>query len=136
MTTHVIMFAPQFAQKVELGIKPTTIRGTRKRVINVGDTLSLREWLGKPYRSKQRILRTATCTKVEVFGITGPLAGGRSFVTIERARLPIEEANELAMMDGFTDIHALIEWFRDVHGLPFVGVRIHWDAHCDDIGAL
>lgn len=91
MSNHVIMFQPWLARKVEDGSKLTTIRGNRKRPIKVGDTLSLREWTGKPYRSKIRVIRTVICSKVERIEMT---AG---------------------------------HFFPWSFGLPFTGVRIHWE---------
>lgn len=61
---HVVLFQRRFAPLVESGAKLQTIRLPRKRTIHAGDTLSLRTWTGAPYRSKQRPLRTATCTAV------------------------------------------------------------------------
>jgi hypothetical protein len=50
------MFKPRFARLVETGEKLQTIRPMPKRLPEIGDHLSLREWTGKPYRSKQRTL--------------------------------------------------------------------------------
>jgi uncharacterized protein YqfB (UPF0267 family) len=59
--SRTIMFQPRFARLVESGAKTQTIRVKSKAkhprpLPKPGDFLSLREWEGKPYRSKQRKL--------------------------------------------------------------------------------
>jgi hypothetical protein len=119
------MFKPQFAEMVERGEKCQTIRPTPKRLPEPGDVISLRCWTGKPYRSKQRVLREATITK------TLPV-----FVTEEGVRLcglELHDPESFARADGFEDMPALVEWFGETHGLPFEGVLICWqnakDSH-------
>ena len=51
--TVVLMCQAQFAPMVESGDKRRTIRPRRKRPVKMGDHVSLRQWTGKPYRSKQ-----------------------------------------------------------------------------------
>ena len=45
---RVIMFQPRFEEPILQGIKGSTIRG--KARCKEGDELSLRVWIGKPYR--------------------------------------------------------------------------------------
>jgi hypothetical protein len=50
-----------FRQKIERGEKIHTLRGNAEhwlRACELGYTLSIREWSGKPYRSPQEVIRT------------------------------------------------------------------------------
>ena len=127
MSHHVIMFQPRFAPLVESGKKLTTIRGARKRAIKAGDTLSLREWTGKPYRSKQRELRTAVVTAVDKIEM---LEGGMfpwSFTVYQNGyELNCAARILFSSVDGFSGVNDMARWFKDTHGLPFTGVRISW----------
>jgi hypothetical protein len=118
------MFKPQFAGLVERGEKLQTVRLTPKRMPKAGDKISLRCWTGKPYCSKQRVLREATITRVDTFSIdTFPT------MRINDIRLKYRSAcDEFARADGFADYPALLEWFHATHGLPFEGIVIHWNA--------
>lgn len=119
---QVILFQPRFADLVESGAKPHTIRPVRKRPIHVGDTLDLRAWSGLPYRSKQRKLRVAICTAVtsiEVDRLKG-------LVWRDRELLERGVADALARRDGFRDRGDMADWFESMHGLPFHGVLIEW----------
>ena len=113
------LFKPQFAGLVESGAKLQTVRPTPKRIPKPGDLISLRCWTGKPYRSKQRVLREATITYV-------------GFVRIERRAFwrngVFGCGHEFALADGFKDYPSLSEWFEAEHGLPFEGIVICWGA--------
>jgi hypothetical protein len=41
---------------------------------------------------------------------------------------PIIDLDEFARRDGFENFDAMREWFKDVHGLPFIGNLIMWDT--------
>lgn len=130
MSHHVLMFQPQFARLVENGTKTMTIRGEKKRAIQVGDTLSLREWLGKPYRSKQSELRKAVVTCIGRFEMRigspiGAFPWNVEFLINGFVLLPFPSI-ELAHADGFWSRGDMVRWFDETHGLPFSGVRISW----------
>lgn len=116
------MFMPQFAPLVESGAKLQTVRPIAKRMPRPGDTISLRCWTEKPYRSKQRILREATVTSVTLIRIE-PTA----LIIENRHALEPAEADAFARADGFEDFNRMIEWFTATHGLPFVGILIQWE---------
>lgn len=119
-TTFVRMFKPQFASLVEQGQKLQTVRPTPKRRPAPGDTISLRAWTDKPYRSKQRILATGTIEQVsdiEIYGDSIHLAG---------RRLTNQQRELFAIADGFATFNDMAEWFRHTHDLPFEGILIHW----------
>ena len=122
----VVMCQPRFAPLVKAGTKPHTIRLKRKLYpVQVGDLLSLREWSGVPYRSKQILLREEVCTAVKPVKITFRF-GHVLFCVGKNNPLYTEQANALAVADGFRDVDEMLEWFEATHGLPFRGVLIEW----------
>lgn len=42
--------------------------------------------------------------------------------------LPPINIDEFARLDGFSDFDAMKAWFRETHGLPFIGRLIRWEA--------
>lgn len=119
---RVIMFQPQFAEKVRDGRKPHTIR--IKARCKAGDVLSLRRWIGLPYRSKQETIRTATCLCVESVSI-GHGASGDA-LSIAGVECDTSARDALARADGFECFTDMLDWFRKTHGLPFSGELIKW----------
>jgi hypothetical protein len=111
------MFQERFVDLVASGAKPHTIR-LRARC-KPADRLSLRTWTGKAYRSRQRIIREVTCTRVDPVTITD------EGISIYGAAL---NAEAVAKADGFASWADMRAWFSDVHGLPFHGQLIGWQA--------
>jgi hypothetical protein len=124
---HVILFQERFAPAVARGTKPHTIRPRRKRRIRAGDTLDLRAWTRKPYRSKQRKLREVTCTRVARFELRRCRRTARVFFIVAGRSLYVDEMSLLAHRDGFVGLQEMIEWFERMHDLPFVGQLIEWE---------
>jgi hypothetical protein len=120
---HVLMFKPQFAPLVKSGVKSRTIRPPRKRPIQAGDLLDLREWSGRPYASKQNKLREETCTSLAEIYIAHP-----GHVRVNDRVLSHEEMQLFAARDGFRDFEEMAEFFMKEHGLPFVGDLIEWEV--------
>lgn len=123
---HVRMFKPQFAPLVESGVKCQSVRSRPKRMPRAGEPISLREWTGKPYRSKQRVLRESVITEVSSVDITETGIAVNSYA---------EPCDDFARADGFHDFCELRDWFKTTHGLPFEGVVIKWHnakAHTPD----
>ena len=120
---RVIMFQDRFAGKVRDGDKCQTIRKTAR--CKPGDTLSLRRWTGKPYRSKQEVLREASCRAVIPvrIGLEVIRVGGNDR---SAKYLSPSEAHAFAIRDGFSGIEEMRDWFDSVHGLPFHGWLIEW----------
>ena len=119
---RVIMFQDRFAPKVHDGSKCQTIR--KEARCKVGDTLSLRRWTGKPYRSKQEILREAVCESAEPVLILRPLGEASAAVGLNVIRGA--DADAFARADGFADFGEMVKWFENTHGLPFNGWLIKW----------
>lgn len=112
------MFQNRFAPLVASGQKTQTIRKSAR--CNPGDVLSLREWTGKPYRSKQRVLREAKATEIHSVVISGQA------MFLDMYGLCIERKDILARADGFTNWDEMRDWFEATHGLPFEGELITW----------
>lgn len=129
---RVYMFKPRFAPLVEAGTKRQTIRPKRKHPTKVGDVLSLRCWEGKPYRSKQIVLRQGDVCK-EVHSVWIGLVENADHLPMVQFRLDgtvlsvaTGESNELAKLDGFSSDVDMFVWFEIEHGLPFEGELIRW----------
>ena len=121
-----VMFQAAFARLVEAGTKRQTVRPLRQRPIQAGDRLSLREWTGAPYRSKQRVLREAVVTRT-----VNVCLGNYGMNLEDGPMLTPQEEHAFAMADGFTDAEQMRQWFIRTHnGLPFDGVVIEWANGC------
>lgn len=114
---RVFLFQPRFAPLVAAGTKHQTIRLQAR--CQPGDTLSLRQWSGKPYRSKQQLLGTVTCVDVVSVRLfdSGVILCGRGWIGM---------SNGFARADGFADWDEMRAWFEATHGLPFSGELITW----------
>ena len=121
---RVIMFQDKFAHKVRDGSKCQTIRKAAR--CKAGDTLSLRRWTGKPYRSKQEIIREVVCESAEPALILRPFAGATAVAAVGPEVIREDEADAFARADGFADFGEMVKWFEDTHGLPFNGWLIKW----------
>ena len=117
------MFQPQFAPLVEAGTKRQTIRPTPKRMPQVGECESWREWTGKPYRSKQRELAKVIITDVMLISLSKKRCG--CFGVRCPSRLwKSTTLEEFALADGFNSVEQMRQWFIENHGLPFRGILI------------
>ena len=124
LKNRVLMCQERFAPKVHDGTKSHTIRKSAR--CKPGALLSLRRWKGKPYRSKQEILREAICTAVIQITIgNGP---NQDEICIGGILADPLTRDRLARADGFECATDLLHWFRDVHGLPFSGWLIEWSV--------
>lgn len=122
MRTHVRMFQPRFAPLVATWQKLHTIRQRPKIMPKVGDLISLRQWAGAPYRSKQLILAESTITRVSRCIIQA------TWAHVEHTgfcRGPGYK-DRFAREDGFADWPDMVDWFTTHHGLPFDGILIEW----------
>jgi len=119
------MIQERFVELVRTGAKTQTIRQTAR--CEPGDTLSIRRWTGKPYRSKQELVYTAKC--VNVMPVTIGEGGFVSHFSDNVMLVASPKADGFARADGFKSAEEMIGWFRDTHGLPFKGFIIHWDWH-------
>lgn len=124
----VLMFQPRFAPLVKAGTKRQTIRPKRNRPIKPGELLSLRQWQGKPYRSKQKFLIESTCRGTDDIAMSESNSNGkiRFVLSVNGIKLTIPRIEILARLDGFTCGFEMWTWFREEHGFPFRGDIIRW----------
>lgn len=115
------MVKPQFANLVKSGEKCQTVRPVPKRMPKVGEAISLREWTGKPYRSKQRVLKESTVAMIWSVHISANFG-----ISVEGFLLGTEAQMDFAKADGFNTAQDMIDWFNYTHGLPFDGICIYW----------
>ena len=115
-------FQKQFAALVASGQKRQTIRATgKRRHAQPGDALQL--YTG---------MRTKACRKLvspdpvcrEVLPITMRECNGIVLIHID-GKL-VDDAEVLAVADGFRTLGEFLQFFRKTHGLPFQGVLIKW----------
>ncbi|HZK95983.1 MAG TPA: hypothetical protein VFC67_17420 [Prolixibacteraceae bacterium] len=128
------MLDKDYAQRLKIKPKTTTIRAARKRPFRKGDTLYLFSGIRTKYCQK---LGTATCKKVEDVTIIdiSPERVDRVFdgytisveivIAIGGIALTGDQEYAIAVKDGFASTSKMIEWFRKAHGFPFEGQRIH-----------
>ncbi len=129
----VFMFKPRFAPLVKDGTKRQTIRPERKHRVFRGDVLSLREWSGKPYRSKQTVLKETQCESVHSLTIVPRSTPDGMFVScfvddqrVESCAGGTGSWDRLAVADGFRNAADMLSWFTETHGLPFNGILVKW----------
>lgn len=117
------LFKSRFVDLVETGAKVQTCRPIPKRMPKVGDSISLRQWTGNPYRSKQRVIREATVTRTCRVEIC-PRA---EIITLDGQKLGYDETINFAKADGFADHWDMFKWFTEEHGPDkFDGIVIYW----------
>lgn len=129
---HYFKFRPEFVADVVTGKKACTIRGTRKRVPKVGEIAVLETWSGRPYNSDVIALGERPLTAVRPIDIVEPMSDVAKhyfplgvIVTIDDDRdLSDTDVEALALADGFPDVQAFIDFFRD--RLPFSGHLFEW----------
>ncbi len=121
---RVILFKPEFAVKVVDGTKTQTVRRDGKRNPKPGDVLSLRQWSGLPYRSKQITLKETNCSSVSRVRIHPLLQE----IEIQNTLLHNQSANDFARADGFSDRLEMFAWFWNTyHIVEFHGICIQWN---------
>jgi hypothetical protein len=120
VTPPLLGFYPQFADAVLDGTKRQTIRAYRKkgRDPEPGDVLHL--WTGLRTKGARKLAdhRCQEVLEIEI-AITGA-------ITLDGRLLDKLDARQLARHDGFPITRKLVEFFADVHGLPFRGILIRW----------
>lgn len=126
------MLDKDYATRLKIKPKTTTIRATRKRPFKKGDKLFLFSGL----RTKQcQKLGTVICLKVEQVEISECSTMNPPYTAImfklDGSTLSEREIKKIATDDGFEIWRDMIDWFRKNHGFPFTGQRIHMDNTYD-----
>jgi len=114
-------FQAQFADDVESRKKRQTIRAWgKKRHAFPGEPVQL--YTGQ---------RTAHCRKLvdpdPHCNLRAPITIDFCTVRLAFKMLDVDEIDQMAEADGFTDRHEFFEFFRKAHGFPFEGLLIGWD---------
>jgi hypothetical protein len=129
-----LIFKSEFFDQLDEGSKTRTIRKWRDDIIS-GDRMQLMTAEGEK-------IREVTCTRVRAVkigheGIT--LEGWRLFagsspaawaVTWDVTRSDLVDTDryerDFARADGFDSFNDMVEFFRNLYGLPFEGQLIEW----------
>lgn len=126
---RVILFQHRFIQLIGKGVKTSTIRERAR--CKPGDTLSLRHWIDKPYRSKQREIDQVLCTHVQgcALWVDG---GGFLQMSINGNEIKTDDHRAvIAWQEGFIGWSDLESWFfsqkgLDQRGKEWRGEMIEW----------
>jgi hypothetical protein len=125
-------FQKRFALMVETGQKPHTIRATRKRPIQVGDTLHL--FTGMRQKGCRRLRPATICTSA----VTIHIDAKEGFIALDAETpryqvgdrytglLTIRTTERLVKNDGFANEDDFFAWFLETHGPLFTGQLIEW----------
>src|SRR5665648_922698 len=131
------MLDKDYAQRLKIKPKTTTIRAARKRPFRKGDTLYLFSGMRTKYCIK---LGTATCKKVEDVTIIdiSPERVDKTFdgytimegivVAINGVALTGDQEYAIAVKDGFASTSKMIEWFRKAHGFRLKASVFTWQT--------
>jgi hypothetical protein len=82
-------------------------------------------WQGLPYRSKQVKLANGVINGVYQFDIDRAI-DGVVVMFLKKERLVESEMENFAKADGFENVEAMIKFFEDGYGLPFIGQVVAW----------
>jgi hypothetical protein len=117
-------FQQQFAERIADGSKTHTIRRNgKRRHARPGERLQL--YTGMRTRSCRKIIADPLCIRVAAIWIE---MGVRGIASIEIDDAAIEDLDAFAKSDGFADLAAMSQFWRDFHGLDaFGGSMIFWD---------
>ncbi len=123
-------YQQRFVQSIAQGVKRQTIRAERKDgrpPCKPGDRLS--HW--QHWRTAGRTHRIATgrCTLCAPITIerAAEEGGGGPRVTIRNRALRPHEIERLARDDAFHSTEDFLDFFEEMHGLPFAGWIIKWE---------
>lgn len=117
-------YSERFAGPVDRGEKRQTIRARRKRPIKKGERLY--HFTGMRTKACRRLRAGHEDHCRDTRPITIDMRVRVLTVTLDGRKIEHEEACRLARADGFPDLIEFVVWFRDHHGLPFVGDVITW----------
>lgn len=119
-------FQNRFAPDIRSGAKKNTIRAMRKgrsRHARPGEALQL--YTGMRTSVCEKLIDDPTCLNVLPIEINQNCC--KVFIRLDGRELRSDEAEELAIADGFKNVEELAAFFKETHGLHFEGVSISWD---------
>lgn len=124
---RVLMFHKRFIQSLQNGTKRHTIRERTR--CKVGESLSLRYWSAKAYRSPQSVIGLTSCESISPIVIeVRPMICDLMPLSIEIAGILIhpENLDDFARSDGFRDAQDMANYYRDNRVEIFEGVMIEF----------
>lgn len=129
---RVLFIKPRFEQPILDETKLTTFRGRSRAAKRpkgppkIGETLSFRVWVGRPYGkgSTVREVAKAICTRTPPVSIHSAPAG----LVIRVNGVAQSDNDHVAKRDGFKHEQDMREFFEANGGLPFEGYAICWDS--------
>jgi hypothetical protein len=71
------------------------------------------------------VLKDSIC--MSVLPVSLGHGADNSGISIDGEELNVHARLTLARLDGFSNAFEMLDWFRNVHGLPFEGEIIQWD---------
>lgn len=125
------MLDKDFATRLKIKPKTTTIRATRKRPFKKGDKLFLFSGLRTKYCHKLGEVICLKTEEIEISEFIGTDSRNAIMFKIDGSTLSKSQIQNIASGDGFEKWEDLITWFRKNHGFPFTGQRIHMDNTYD-----
>lgn len=121
----VILFHPRFVSPIRQGAKQQTIRHAAR--CRPGDTLSLRRWQGRPYRSPQEeIVPQVVCSAVRRLWVEVEWSDARVAVQVAVDGVPVEDMDAFARADGFAGLADMEAFYRDSRRESCEAVLIEW----------
>lgn len=116
-----LMTEKRFEFLILEGKKSQTVRKSCR--FKVGEVISLRQWTGLPYRSKQKKICWVSIRSIQKCRVS-PLC-----VSVMDKGLPptIVKLDAFAQADGFLNPFDMICWLARTHALPFDGFLIKWN---------
>jgi hypothetical protein len=111
-------FQARFADAIASGTKTQTIRAPRKNGhVEVGNPVQLYTGLRtkkvRKLRDPDPVCIRSTYCHINEQGITF-------------GNYPPTDLDQFARLDGFANFDDMKNWFRETHGLPFIGQLIEW----------
>jgi hypothetical protein len=113
-------FKSQFAEAVADGTKTQTVRQLGKRRWIVGDRAVC--FTGMRHKGC-RLLCVGTVYKIAIVRMS------ENGLELDEYYPGLVEANEIAVLDGFQNVDAMLDWFKAQYGLPFIGQLIRWTVN-------
>jgi hypothetical protein len=124
-----LMFAPRFHAPVRSGAKSQTIREERERdPVAPGEELSLRRWVGKPYRSRHEELVPGgvVCRAVRPVKVVTDPAARSVRVWLDYSPLLREDLRQFIAADGFESAEDMFNYYLSAGVKLREGVVIAW----------
>ena len=124
-------YKPEIAAAYESGAKLHTIRTRRKDNRNPRPGQTLFQYTGQRTK-KCRKLGEDVCQRVRDIQIWFPRSGSLVCMELDGQRLSMAECAELAVNDGFENLQAMCDWFRDAYQVnnvdlwPLDALLIQW----------